>query len=91
MQMDNTPPCMLQFEGVIVRGDLVNTASLVPNGTNPPSGGVVVGVNSGASKASRALPKLGFDAQKLCGTAAELLQQGDLGLPVSKDLPVRFE
>ena len=91
MQMNNTTSFMLQFESVGVRGNLVDAAPLVPNGTIPPSRRVVVGVNSGASKASRALLKLGFDAQELRGTAAQLLQQGDLSLPVSKDLPIGFE
>ena len=91
MQMNNTTSFMLQSESVGVRGNLVDAAPHVPNGTNPPSGRVVVGVNSGASKASRALLKLGFDAQELRGTAAQLLQQGDLSLPVSKDLPMGFE
>ncbi len=79
---------MLQFESRGVGGDLVNTASFVPNGTNPPSRRVVIWVNSGASKTSRALLKLGLNAQELRRAAAQLLQQGGLGLPVGKNLPI---
>ena len=65
MQMNNTPSLMLHFESGGVWGDLVNAASIMPNGTNTPCRRVVVGINSGARKTSRALLKLGLDARKL--------------------------
>ena len=91
MQMDNAAPSTLQLECMGVGGNLVDAAPIMPNGSDPPNGGVVIGVNFGACETSRALFKLSFDAQELSGTATELLQQGDLGLPVSKDLPVGFK
>ena len=88
MQVDHTPSFMLQLESGGVGGDLVHAASIVPDGANPSSRRVVMWVNSGASKTSRALLKLGLNAQELRRAAAQLLQQGDLSLPVGKNLPI---
>ena len=63
MQMNNMSSFNLYFESGCVRGNLVDAASLMPDGPNAPSRRVVVGVNSGTSKAPRSLLKLGFDAQ----------------------------
>ena len=73
MQMNHTPPLMLRLESRGVWGDLVNTAAIMPNGTNPTCRRVVVGVNSGANKAPRAFLKFVLNAQKLRRAAAQLL------------------
>ena len=91
MQMNNTPSLMLQLESGGVGGDMVNAASFVLNGTNPSSRRVVMRVYSGASKTSRALLKLGLNAQKLRRAAAQLLQQGYMSLPVGKNQPTGLE
>ena len=91
MQVNHTPPLMLRLESRGVWGDLVNTAAIMPDGTNPTCRRVVVGVNSGANKAPRALLQIALNAQKLCRAAAQLLQQGNLSLPVGKNLPIGFE
>ena len=91
MQMNHTPPLMLRLESRGVGGDLVNTAAIMPDGTNPTCRRVVVGVNSGANKATRALLQIALNAQKLRRAAAQLLQQGNLSLPVGKHLPIGFE
>ena len=91
MQMNHTPPLMLRLESMGVGGDLVNTAAIMPDGTNPTCRRVVVGVSSGANKAPRALLQIALNAQKLRRAAAQLLQQGNLSLPVGKNLPIGFE
>ena len=91
MQMNNTPFLMLNPESGGVRGDLINAATIVPNGINPTSRRVVVGVHHGANKTPRALLEFGLNAQKLRGGAAQLLQQGNMRLPVGKNLPVCLE
>ena len=74
MQMDNSPPLMLHLKSKGEGGNLIDAAPIVPDGTDSPSGRVVIGVHLGASKPSIALTQLSFDALKLCGAAAELLQ-----------------
>ena len=91
MHMNHTPPLMLRLESRSVWGDLVNTAAIMPDGTNPTCRRVVVGVNSGANKAPRALLQIALNAQKLRRAAAQLLQQGNLSLPVGINLPIGFE
>ena len=91
VQMDNAAPLMLSFKSRGEGGNLKDTAPIVPDGTDSPSGRVVIGVHPGASEASGALSQLSFDAQKLCGAATELLQQGDLGFPVGKNLTIRLK
>ena len=91
MQMHHTTPLLLYFECWGEGRNLIDAAPIMPYGTDSPSWRVVVGVNPGASKASRPLPQLSFDAQELCWAATEFLQQGDLGSPVCKDLPIGFE
>ena len=91
MHMNHTPPLMLRLESRGEWGDLVNTAAIMPDGTDPTCRRVVVGVNSGASKAPRAFLKLGLNAQKLRRAATQLLQKGNMSLPVGKNLPVGLE
>ena len=69
-------------------GNLKDTALIVPDGPDTPSGGVVVGIHFGASKSSVAFSQLSLDALKLSRVAAEFLQQGNLGFPACKNLPI---
>ena len=75
MQMDNAPSFLLQAKGRREGGNLKDTALVVPYGPDTPSGGVVVGIDSGASKPSVAFSQFSFDALKLGRVAAEFLQQ----------------
>ena len=88
MQMDNSPPLMLHLKSRGEGGNLKDAAPIVPNGTDSPSGRVVIGVHLGASETSIAFSQLSFDALELGGAATELLQQGDLGFSVGKNLPI---
>ena len=88
MQMDNAPSFMLHAKGRCEGGNLKDTAPIVPDGTDSPSRGVVVGIHLGASKPSITLTQLSFDAQELSGVAAELLQQRNLGFPAGENLPI---
>ena len=91
MQVNHTPSFMLRLESRGEGWDLVNTATIMPDCTHTTSRRVVVGVNSGASEAPRAFLKLGLNAQKLRRAATQLLQKGNMSLPVGKNLPVGLE
>ena len=91
MQVYHTTLLLLQFECWGEGRNLIDAAPIMPDGADSPSGRVVVGVHPGASEASGALLQLSFDAQELCWAATEFLQQGDLGSPACKDLPIGFE
>ena len=91
MQVNHTPSFLLRLESRGERWDLVNTTAIVPDGTHTTSRRVVVVVDSGASEAPRAFFKLGLNAQKLRRAATQLLQEGNMSLPVGKSLPVGLE
>ena len=86
--MDNAPSFMLHSKGRCEGGNLKDTAHVVPDSPDTPSGGVVVGIHFGASKPSVAFSQLSFDALKLSRVAAEFLQQGNQGFPACKILPI---
>ena len=91
MQMDNAPPLLLNFKNRVEGGYLKDTAPIMPDGPDSPSGTVVIWVHLGASKTSVALFQLSLNALELCGDATELLQQGDLGFSIGKNLPIRLK
>ena len=75
MKMDKTPPFLLLFKLWSEGGHLEDTAPFMPNGTDPPSGGLLVRIDLCASEPPVALFQLSFDALELSSAATELLKQ----------------
>ena len=75
MKMGNTPPFLLHFKLWSEGGHLEDITPFMPNGTDPPSGRVVVRIDLCASETSVALFQLSFDALELSSAATELLKQ----------------